>query len=63
MSETITRFAVKHESSDCYYTGNLTRFSANIYNAKLYKEKPEIGELDKVIMVSITYKELPYEVK
>ena len=61
MNETITRFAVKKDSK--YYTKNRPILTDNIWEATLYKEKPATLEENEVVMVDITYKEVPYEVK
>ena len=61
----ITRFAVKLK--DNYYCdvsrpGN-SLFSKVIWKAKLYSEKPTIVGYQRVVMISVTYREEPYKVE
>jgi hypothetical protein len=58
---TITRFAVKY--SDINYADKDGFPTRNIWEAKLSEDIPYSCNNDKIIMVSISYKEKPYEIE
>ena len=58
--ETVTRFALKVK--DRYYIKN-GFYGRDIHSAQLYKDKPITKPSEKVVMISVTYEEMPYEVK
>jgi hypothetical protein len=67
MKNTVTRFALKIR--DKYMTNVYGKWSENIWEARLFREKP-ISPISlikdgtaEMVMVSITYEELPYKVK
>ena len=59
---TINRFVIKNQEK--YWDGNYD-WTPNIWDAKLYKEKPALRETfyNKVVIVSVEIKEYPYEIK
>lgn len=59
-TQTVTRFAVKLK--DKYYC-DARELSSSIWKATLYKTKPAVVEHQKVVMVTVTYTEKPYEVE
>lgn len=56
---TVTRFVVKRDN---LFYSNLHGLTPNIWEATFYREKPEVVDGDNVVMYSIDYKEMPYEV-
>ena len=55
----ITRFAVKSVNNKYYGIHHLTE---NIWEAKLYSDKPSVVVGQEVVMISISYEEIPYKV-
>jgi hypothetical protein len=57
---TITRFAVKHSPSGKYYA-RYKLFTDNIWEARLYIEKPAIvPDWQEIALVEVTYNALDY---
>ena len=59
MKQTVTRFAIRRGNQ---YLGKYFEWGT-IWDAVLYDTKPFwLPEGDKIVQISVTYEELPYEV-